>query len=93
MGLTAAARRPLPFLRYLLGTLTGPNGTFGDILNTKVTNQDIKDLVELITMGTCSVPPEDIDSTYMIRAFSEMWSPSTKLQYPKVRKCTTHASY
>lgn len=86
MGLTAAARRPLDFLRFLVGGAAIHGKSFEDIVNEAgVSSPAVRRLIDLVTMGTCSVPPSDIDATYMVRAFNEMWSPSTLLQYPRVR--------
>ena len=85
VGLTAAARRPLQFLHYLVGSLLRGGASFGDVLDAHVSSADVKALVDLVTMGTCSVPAKDIDASYMTRAFVEMWSPATQLQYPKAR--------
>jgi hypothetical protein len=85
VGLTVVFRRPLKFLRYFLGASTTSNQTFGDIVDRTVTHPAVRELIAMVTEGTCSAAPSEIDAAYMLRAFHEMWSPNTVLQYPAVR--------
>lgn len=56
-------------------------------MDEHVTHPDVRDLITMITEGTTSAAPSEIDATYMLRAFHEMWSQRTVLQYPAVRHC------
>eukprot|EP00892_Ulva_mutabilis_P005480 jgi/Ulvmu1/3303/UM153_0015.1 len=80
---TAAFRRPAAFLRYTLGSSGSAGKTFADVMDGTVTRPDVRRLITMITEGTCSAPPAEVDAAYMLRAFHEMWGPSTQLQYPQ----------
>ena len=84
MARTTALRRPLELLRYLLGARKLIGKSFQEIVDRSVTRPEVQALVAMITEGTCSAAPREIDASYMVRAFAEMWSPQTQLQYPKV---------
>ena len=78
-------RRPLEFLRYMFGSRSLIGKTFENVVDRVVTRPDVRALVAMITEGTCSAGPGEVDAAYMVRAMAEMWSPGTQLQYPKVR--------
>lgn len=82
---TTAFRRPLDLLRYLLGSRKLIGKSFQEVVDRSVARPEVQALVDMITEGTCSAAPREIDASYMVRAFAEMWSPRTRLQYPKVR--------
>ena len=85
VGRTVAMRRPLEFLRYMFGSRSLIGKTFENVVDRVVTRPDVQALVAMITEGTCSAGPGEVDASYMVRAMAEMWSPGTQLQYPKVR--------
>lgn len=82
---TTAFRRPLEMLMYLIGSSALIGQSFQQVVDRNVTRADVQALVDLIVEGTCSAKASEIDASYMVRAFAEMWSPNTRLQYPKVR--------
>jgi hypothetical protein len=84
VGRTVVLRNPLAFFKYLWGSATSSGRTFESIVNGVVSDPEVRSLINMITEGTCSAAPAEIDASYMIRAFDEMWSPKTQLQYPKV---------
>lgn len=84
MAWTAAFRRPAAFLRYTLGSSGSAGKTFDAVVDASVTRRDVRELIRMVTEGTCSAPPEEVDAAYMLRAFHEMWAPGTQLQYPEV---------
>ena len=86
MAWTAAFRRPAAFLRYSLGSAGSAGKTFAAVVDAVVTRPDVRRLITMITEGTCSAPPSEVDAAYMLRAFHEMWAPGTQLQYPQVRR-------
>jgi hypothetical protein len=85
VGLTVVLRRPMQFIKYMYGSSGASSKTFGDIMDEHVTDSNVRQLITMITEGTTSAAPAEIDATYMLRAFHEMWSQNTVLQYPAVR--------
>lgn len=82
--MTAVFRRPMQFIKYMFGSSGTSSKTFGNIMDEHVTHPDVRKLITMITEGTTSAAPAEIDATYMLRAFHEMWSQNTVLQYPAV---------
>lgn len=82
--MTVVFRRPIQFISYMYGNSGTSSKTFGDIMDEHVTHTDVRQLITMITEGTTSAAPAEIDATYMLRAFHEMWSQQTTLQYPAV---------
>lgn len=77
-------RRPVQFMQYLFGSSGTSSKSFGDIMDEHVTDPNVRELITMITEGTTSAAPAEMDATYMLRAFHEMWSQNTVLQYPAV---------
>ena len=82
IGLTAVARSPLAFLKFLTADSKVSSADFSSIVNDAVHSEALKNFVNVLCQGTSGLASDDIVSSYMIRAFNRLYQPDAQWEIP-----------
>lgn len=82
IALTAIARSPLTFLKFISDGSNMSEANFSSVVNNVVHSQKLKDFVNILCQGTSGLGSDDILSSYMIRAFNRLYQPNAQWEIP-----------
>ncbi|WIA36446.1 hypothetical protein OEZ86_007753 [Tetradesmus obliquus] len=97
VALTAAARHPLRFAKFITSKppLLPDNVMFSQLVGSVVRSQPLLQFIDVLCQGTCGAPAAALPAAYMVRAFSQMYQPAALPAAYMVRafsRCTSQVA-